>query len=142
MISLERSIALDANILIRASLGRNVRRLLDAHKHHLAFLTPQTCIREAQDNLLLILSSRMNEAEMVMAAFANIRKVVKPVDEETYLPWRNEAMRRISHRDPDDWPLVALSLAMQCPIWTEDSDFFGTGIPVWNTRTVEVYLDG
>ncbi|HEV2960992.1 MAG TPA: PIN domain-containing protein [Candidatus Angelobacter sp.] len=25
-------------------------------------------------------------------------------------------------------------------IWTEDQDFFGTGIPIWTTDRIEVYL--
>ena len=27
-----------------------------------------------------------------------------------------------------------------CPIWTEDRDFFGMGIPTWTSDLVEVYL--
>ncbi|MFM6076421.1 MAG: PIN domain-containing protein, partial [Dolichospermum sp.] len=34
----------------------------------------------------------------------------------------------------------ALSLSLNCPIWTEDQDFFGIGIATWNTRNVEIYL--
>ena len=31
---------------------------------------------------------------------------------------------------------------MNCPIWTEDNDLFGTGVPTWSTTTVEIYLKG
>ena len=51
-----------------------------------------------------------------------------------------EAKQRIASRDPDDWSLVAVSLVLNCPIWTEDKDFFGTGVAVWNTANVEIYL--
>ncbi len=27
------------------------------------------------------------------------------------------------------------------PIWTEDQDFFGTGVPTWTTDRVEFYLN-
>ncbi len=40
----------------------------------------------------------------------------------------------------DDWPLIALSMTLDCSIWTEDQDFFGTGVATWRTRYVEIYL--
>lgn len=51
-----------------------------------------------------------------------------------------QARARIEHRDERDWPGLAAALLMNCPIWTEDQDFFGTGIPTWTTATVEIYL--
>jgi len=30
---------------------------------------------------------------------------------------------------------------LQSPIWTEDQDFFGTGIATWTTDRVHLYLD-
>ena len=52
-----------------------------------------------------------------------------------------QARRRIGARDIDDWPVVALALAVNAPIWTEDVDFFGSGVATWTTRTVELYLN-
>jgi predicted nucleic acid-binding protein len=45
-----------------------------------------------------------------------------------------------SLRDPDDWPIVAVALLLDFPIWTEDQDFFGTGVATWTTDRVELYL--
>jgi hypothetical protein len=28
--------------------------------------------------------------------------------------------------DSEDWPVLACALILDCPIWTEDRDFFGT----------------
>ena len=50
--------------------------------------------------------------------------------------------RRVSSRDPDDWQVAAAALALQCPIWTEDKDFFGSGIATWTTDRVELFLSG
>lgn len=41
-----------------------------------------------------------------------------------------------------DWPVVAAALALNCPIWTEDQDFFGVGVPTWTSARVDVYLRG
>lgn len=49
-------------------------------------------------------------------------------------------MVRIGARDPMDWPVVAAALVLDCPIWTEDRDFFGVGVPTWTSSLVEVYL--
>ena len=53
-----------------------------------------------------------------------------------------DAMARIGKRDPDDWPAVAGALQFDCPVWTEDEDFFGSGVATWTTSTVEIYLRG
>jgi predicted nucleic acid-binding protein len=47
---------------------------------------------------------------------------------------------RLQGRDEGDWPVLAAALAMACPVWTEDTDFFGTGIPVWTTNRIEIFL--
>ncbi|MDR1188090.1 MAG: hypothetical protein LBK95_11655 [Bifidobacteriaceae bacterium] len=53
---------------------------------------------------------------------------------------RVAAMARIGRRDPADWPVLAAALALGCPIWTEDADFFGVGVATWVTALVEIYL--
>ncbi len=39
-------------------------------------------------------------------------------------------------RPTDDWPVLAAALALDCPIWTEDTDFFGYGVATWTTDRV------
>ena len=53
---------------------------------------------------------------------------------------KDEARARIARRDERDWPALAAALLMDCPIWTEDQDFFGAGIATWTTATVGIYL--
>jgi len=71
-----------------------------------------------------------------------LRFLVEPVDRETYSPFENEARERLRGRDEEDWPVLATSLAFQCPIWTEDTDFFGIGVAVWTSNRIEIYLKG
>jgi predicted nucleic acid-binding protein len=40
---------LDANILIRAVLGRRVRRILEAHVDSISFFLPEAAYAEAED---------------------------------------------------------------------------------------------
>ncbi len=53
-----------------------------------------------------------------------LQKSIIPISEEFYIQYKNEAQRRIKARDPNDWEVVALAMHFDCPIWTEDKDFF------------------
>ena len=60
-----------------------------------------------------------------MATLDLLAGLVQPVEIETYEPFEGLARERIARRDEDDWPILAVALALDCPIWTEDTDFFG-----------------
>ena len=45
-----------------------------------------------------------------------------------------------SARDPEDWPVLAAALALGCPIWTEDTDFFGCGVATWTSGSIAIFL--
>lgn len=136
-------IVLDANILVRAVLGTQVPDLLERYGHNVRFYTPAPCFTEAREHLPSILSRRGHIAPgITLGALDALRAIVQPVDEVAYAAFEAEARRRIGERDMDDWPLLALAMALDCPIWTEDRDFFGTGIATWRTRNVEIYLSG
>jgi predicted nucleic acid-binding protein len=51
-----------------------------------------------------------------------------------------EARQRLRGRDEEDWPVLAAALSLSCAIWTEDTDFFGTGVAVWTSDRVEIFL--
>ena len=55
------------------------------------------------------------------------------VQRETHLPFEQEARRRMAARDPDDWPAVALALALDVPIWSQDKDLQESGMRVYTT---------
>jgi len=136
-------IVLDANILVRAVLGTQVPDLLERYCRHVRFYTPTSCFTEARDHLPSILTKRSHVAPgITLGALDALCAMVQPVDEAAYAAFEAEARRRISERDRDDWPLLALAMALDCPIWTEDQDFFGTGMATWRTRNVEIYLSG
>jgi predicted nucleic acid-binding protein len=59
---------------------------------------------------------------------------------DLYGDFEAEARKRLGSRDPEDWPILASALALGCPIWTEDTDFFGCGIATWTSSNVEVFL--
>jgi predicted nucleic acid-binding protein len=75
-----------------------------------------------------------------MASLELVAGLVQAIEPETYEPYEALARERIARRDEDDWPILASALALGCPIWTEDTDFFGCGVATWTTDRVELYL--
>ena len=71
-----------------------------------------------------------------MAALLNCMTIL---DQEVYEAHKEMSEKRMRHRDIEDWPIVACALLLDCPIWTEDADFFGSGVAVWTTDRVEIY---
>lgn len=137
-----RGLVLDANILIRAVLGRRVRFLLETYEDSIRFYTPDVCLDDAREYLPELLAYRGGDPQSGLAVLHQIGFIVQAVDRALYLDFERIAMERIAGRDRDDWPVVAVSLLLKIPIWTEDRDFFGAGIATWTTDRVELYLQG
>lgn len=136
-----KSLILDANILIRAVLGKKVNSLLVQYSNQVAFYTPEVCFQDAEKYLPIILGKHPSiDVELAMDILEEITQIVYPLDKNFYNSFEVEAKRRIAMKDENDWPVVAAALFLSCPIWTEDKDFFGTGIATWQTNTVEIYL--
>ena len=45
-------------------------------------------------------------------------------------------MERIGKLDPDDAPLLALALALDIPVWSNDGDFEGTGVELLTSSRI------
>ena len=137
-----RRIVLDANILIRAVLGVKVGGLLAKYAEAVEFFAPSIAFEDAEANLPPIMSKRgIGEAELALGLNA-VRLLVEEIPDEVTEARRADALLRIGRRDPDDWPIVAAALVLECPIWTEDKDFFGAGVATWTSDLVEIYLRG
>lgn len=137
---MSKRIVLDANILIRGILGERVPQLLAQYSAQVQFFTADVCYQDVRKHLPAILEKRGLPLEPFLAAVDALAGVVIPMEEEIYGIYKTEAARRIQARDIQDWPLIALSLTLNCPLWTEDNDFFGTGVATWRTWNVELYL--
>jgi predicted nucleic acid-binding protein len=48
----------------------------------------------------------------------------------------------MAQRDPEDWPTVALALARELPIWSQDKDMETAGLVVYTTgRLLDAITD-
>jgi predicted nucleic acid-binding protein len=135
-------LVLDANILIRAVLGRRVWRLLETYAARgIRFYAPEAAYAEAEKHLPALLEKRGKSVTDLAATLQYLQSLVEPIGWEEYEHLEAEARQRLRQRDEDDWPVLAASLSLSCAIWTEDTDFFGTGVAVWTTNNVEIFLE-
>ena len=65
---------------------------------------------------------------------------------ETYAAYEKQARHRMKARDEEDWPAVALALALvdseSVTIWTQDKDFEVSGMNTIETGTLLDRLEG
>jgi len=61
-----------------------------------------------------------------MAVLNRIGLLVQPVDEALYGDFEQLARERMAARDLEGWPIAAVSLMLNLPVWTEYRDFFGS----------------
>ncbi len=111
------------------------------HANHVVFVTPVVCDEDARKYLPGILGSRGVDPAPAMALLAEFEPIIRAVDESTYPVARMEALARIEMRDARAWPVLATALVLCSPIWTEDKDFFGTGVPTWTSDRVALCLN-
>lgn len=132
-----RPLVLDANILIRAVLGSRVRGIIERHVVHAGFFVPQCCVDEAREHLPAIVRKRGLDAVPLMAAMDALLDLLQIAEPSLYADSMTEAGARLAARDPLDADVLALALTLNCPIWTEDQDFFGAGVATWTSNQVE-----
>ncbi len=135
-----KAIVLDANILIRAVLGKRVRELIVENLATVKFFAPDVAYEDARKYLPALLEKRGVKGAPAMAVLDTLEAIVRPLEFDFYAGLQQQALQRIAVRDADDWPVLACAMAIGCPVWTEDADFFGTGVATWTTDRVELYL--
>ena len=133
-----------ANILIRAVLGIKTFSLLAEQRNKVVFYSPETCYEEVAFHLPNIAKKRnltLAQEQEILETLNTLKQMVIAIEEDVYSTFKEDALNRIYERDEKDWPIVALALAFNCPIWTEDQDFFGIGIATWRTKNISIFFD-
>ena len=105
------------------------------------FFTPVHCIVDAKKYLPEILRSKGVESPIPMEMLDLLLVHVEALENDWLEDHASEAKARLFNRDPDDWPVLAAALALSCPIWTHDTDFFGVGVATWTTAHIPGYFN-
>jgi predicted nucleic acid-binding protein len=137
-----RPLVIDANILIQAVLGDRVRGLIERYCGAVVFYVAEPNVEEATEYPVEWAAKRGVADETWRQSLQTVMVVIKVVPVEELVPAEAEAEDRIGRRDQHDWSAPAAALRFDCPVWTKDEDFFGSGAATWTTSTVEVYLRG
>jgi predicted nucleic acid-binding protein len=135
-----KAIVLDANILIRAVLGKRVRELIFTNASEVKFFAPDVAYADARKYLPGLLKKRGVDVAAALHVLDCLAAIVQPIDAELYDGMQQQALQRIAARDADDWPVLACAMTLGCPVWTEDADFFGTGVATWTSDRVALYF--
>jgi predicted nucleic acid-binding protein len=114
-----KALVLDANILLRAVFGAKVRAILESYEDAVAFYSPDVCFEDAQKYIPDIAARRNFDAAIGLALLDQVGRIVSVVDRSLYEDFEPQA---------------------RAPIWTEDQDFFGTGVATWTSNRIEVFL--
>lgn len=136
----QKRLVLDANILLRAAFGVRVRSLLESYEDSVSFYTPDVCFSDARTYIPVISATRRFNSAAGLLVLDELAHLIRTVDHDLYEQYESLARERMRSRDVADWPIVATSMLLDCAIWTEDQDFFGSGIATWTTNNVELYL--
>ena len=137
-----KALVIYANILVRAVLGRRVREIIETYAEQASFFVPEVAYAEAEEHVPALVAKRGGDPDKALRFLRSLRGLVDLIGSEVYGDLESTARERLGDRDPDDWPILAAALAIGCPIWTEDTDFFGCGVPTWTTSRVSVFLRG
>lgn len=135
-----KALVVDANILVRAVLGKRVRQVIETYCEEASFFVPEAAYAEADEHLPRLVIERGGDPAEALALLLELRRLVEVIGGDVYSEFEAEARERLGQRDAEDWPILACALALHCPIWTEDTDFFGCGVATWTSNRVQVYL--
>ena len=135
-----KALVVDANILVRALLGRRVREVIEQHCSSVALFIPAAAYDEAEGHLAVLVAKRGGDPQKALALLRALKGLMQTVGPGVYGGFEAEARERIGPRDPQDWPILASALALHCPIWTEDTDFFGCGVATWTSARITLFL--
>src|ERR1700741_4732608 len=89
-------IVLDANILIRAVLGRRVRQLIDTYAGQgVRFFAPDVAFDDAEKYLPALLKKRGKPDADLSASLEYLRNIIEVVTPELYAVFESEARQRL-----------------------------------------------
>lgn len=126
---LPEKLAVDANVILSALIGGRANDLVWNHRLDLA--TTAHTIREVVRYLPTLADKAGVALDVAVGALRLLP--ITTYRRGFYRAAIAQARELIGGRDPDDVDLLALSLKLGAPIWTNDRDFEGLGVEIYTT---------
>jgi hypothetical protein len=79
-----RALVVDANILVRAVLGKRVRAVIEAHAEKAAFFVPEVSYSEAEEHLATLVARRGGDPEKALTLLRSLRSLMVPIGSDVY----------------------------------------------------------
>jgi predicted nucleic acid-binding protein len=114
-------------------IGGRARLVFD-HPEIEEVVTTEATFAEVREYALLLGRKKKIAPDTLMLTVAALP--VSIVSPEVYADAMAEARRLIGSRDPDDIEILALTLHMKIPLWSNDNDFEGCGIERFTTAEI------
>ena len=95
-------LAIDANILVRAVLGKRVRTILETYAGAVQFLVADVAVEEARSHLPGILIKRALDSTAALIDLDGLLDRLKVVEADVYSNSENDAKQRLVNRDLND----------------------------------------
>lgn len=125
---------MDANAILSALIGGKASRVF-AKARNIDFVTSASVIEEIQEYIPVLAQEKKLDRKTMEAIFSLLPLEIVP--KEAYNDHIPAASAMVGWRDPEDVELLALALAMGCPIWSNDNDLKElTGIKVYTTAEI------
>ena len=124
----------DANVLVRMVVGeRAPENARAAVSRGVELFTTVRQLDEASGVLGGVFALPPDD---ILRELLEVADLMTVVDVESYGQLKGEAVARLRWKAEDDWPVLAAAIAFDGAIWSDDRDFFGTGVPVWSSNNI------
>jgi len=145
------SLVVDANMILAALRGVRTReRLMRLQQAEVSLFLAEPMRQEVEEHLPRLIERKFTaqgfgpeEIALGLTSgqqlWKNLQNTLVVLPEEAYHPLEKSARRRVPH-DPENWPCVALALTLGAAIFTDNECYWGSGIAVWDSSTVDVLI--
>lgn len=123
-------LVVDANPIVSALLGGASRRIFFEADIQL-FAVPEYILSEVNTHLPT-LAAKLKITDTYLEYGLSLLPL-SAYPPQTYRQTISQARQLIQHRDPDDADVLALTLKLGIPLWTNDRDFEETGVEQFTT---------
>jgi hypothetical protein len=135
-------IVVDANILIRAVLGRRARQLLDHYAARgLRFFTVDVAFDDANKYLPALLKNRGRPGVDFAASLAYLRGLIETIDRELYAAFETEARNRLHGARRRRLASASLRPGTRVRNLERGRGFLWHWHRVWTTSRIEIFLE-
>ena len=122
-------VAADANVILSAIIGKGALKVFT--RSTIEVVSTSSTIEEVREYMPVMAESYGIAPEILEGQFRLL--AIREYATEEFGGFIAKASRLIGKRDPDDVQLLALALALDIPIWTNDRDFETAGVECYTT---------